>query len=86
MLSKNISSEIQKIKDLTMPLPHPTSRLSVKEISRREMLLLAQVELGKAQEEMQAGDEKMAKFHFELYQKCKAFLERKPKQRSRKKK
>jgi hypothetical protein len=84
MLSKNISSEIQKIKDLTMPLP--TSPLSPTEISRHEMLLLAQVELGKAQEEMQAGDEKMAKFHFELYQKCKAFVERKPKQRSRKKK
>jgi hypothetical protein len=80
------SKEWDWIKSTTNSLPRPTSRLSAKEISRREMLLLAQVELGKAQEEMQAGDEKMAKFHFELYQKCKAFVERKPKQRSRKKK
>jgi len=60
----------------------PAKPLSAKEISRRETLLLAQAELGKAQEALDAGEEKMAKLHFEIYQKCKAFL--KPKRRARK--
>ena len=75
MKLQTITSEFQEIQQLTHSLPRRTRSLSTEEVSRREILLVAQAEISKAYDALQDGDVNEASFHFEIYQSCKVFIE-----------
>ena len=71
-----LKTEWVEIKRLSRTLPKPNKRISKKDLSRREVILLAQSELGKTHDALQDSDDQLAEFHFAIYQSCKTFIQR----------
>jgi len=75
MKLQTITSEFQAIQKLTHSLPRHTRSLSPEEVSRREVLLVAQAELIKSYDALQNKSVEEARLHFEIYQSCKTFIQ-----------